>query len=440
MRSAAPGTAAVVGEGLGTREQPPAAGGCTCRLRSPEASGDDGGGVPGLPDAVRHRRAAARCRRRVRTAGPTFSPARTSRDRRRVGRSTRCGSGFARLPSPSRCSTLIGAFQALSTASRRQSPTSPAEPLRGRYWKHIVAVDPLDACTLGAATACGQLLPDLRNRARQERTAFEQAVLEELDRLPLDDLPDQLAMDMVAIRRLAEHWVVGASRHAQLGNLEYAENLPTLIVLQAGQARSEVDWRRVVQRLLGVEVLLRRQQQTLETAVDVGYAPDYVETLRVVEHVVPGTASMLDEVLSARAAEEDLSAELVSALDRASASATGALHAHGRFLEQLAERLPRNWRPPGEAETARRLARDGFGDDPRALFEESMVWIDAEQQRFVARARAAGLDAPTFTAAVESWNARLADPPKNAATAIQIYRDRVDRLNAAAINPLLRPK
>ena len=324
----------------------------------------------------------------------------------------------------------IGAFQAPSTASR-QSPTSAAERLRTRYWRHISAVDPLDACVMGVPTACDRL-PDLGDRAHRDRTVFEQTVLEELNRLPLNDLPDQLAMDMVAMRRLADHWLAGVANYTQLGNLEYAENVPTLLILQAGRAKSEDDWRQVTQRLLGFEVLLRQQERNLEMAVDLGHAPDHVETLRVAEHVVPGAVRMLNDVLSARAVAEELSAELVSALDRAIASATGALRAHGSFLEQLAERLPRGWRPLGEAETARRLSRDGFGNDPRALFEQSAQWIAAEQQRFVHRARAADLHAPTFAAAVDAFNTLPADHPKNAAAAIQLYRERVDRLNLAA--------
>ena len=121
----------------------------------------------------------------------------------------------------------LGAHQALSTAGS-QSPMSPAERLRARYWNHLVLNDPLDTCSLGVASACSRL-PALDGQALQERTDFEQAVVEQIDGLPLDDLPDQLSMDLVAIRRLAEHWTAGVSRDAQIGNLEYAEQVPTLI-------------------------------------------------------------------------------------------------------------------------------------------------------------------------------------------------------------------
>ena len=300
-----------------------------------------------------------------------------------------------------------------------------------------MTVDPLDGCTLGVREACGRL-PDLGPQAHQERTDFEKGVLERLDDLRLDDLPAELAMDMVAIRRLAEHWVARSSRHAQLNNLEYAENLPILIVLQAGQAKTEADWRRVLQRLRGVPGLLTQQQHNLLLAVEVGSAPDYLETLRIVEHVVPHASSMLREVLPALAAEDDLPADLIRAMNGAISAAKSVLEAHGKFLEEFAERLPREWQPPGETETARRLARDGFGDDPRAVFDESREWIRVEQERFVIRARAAGLRAPTFTTAVESWNALPPDPPNSAAEALAVYRQVVMRLNAAAAEAGLR--
>ena len=323
-----------------------------------------------------------------------------------------------------------GALQAQAPSTpASQSLTPAAERLHARYWSHIVAVDPLDACTMGIRSACSRL-PDLGTRAFRDRTAFEQATLEELSRLSLDELADELAKDMVAIRRLAEHWI--ATRHTQLGNLEYAENVPTLLILQAERSKSEDDWRQVARRLLGIEVLLQQQQQNLETAVDLGHAPDHVETLRVIQHVIPSSVRQLNEVLPAVAAEENLSPEMASGLDRAIASATGALHSHQSFLEQLVERLPHHWRPLGEAETARRLSRDGFNSDPRALFEESLRWIKTEQQRFVNRARIAGLDAPTFEAAVDSFNNALPANPESAADAIELYRELVDRLNTEA--------
>ena len=325
----------------------------------------------------------------------------------------------------------LGALKALGTAAASQSPVTPAERLREQYWNHLMAVDPLDGCTLGVREACGRL-PDLGPKARQERTDFETAVLERLDDLRLDDLRDEIAMDMVAIRRLAEHWVVRSSSHAQLNNLEYAENLPILIVLQAGQAKTDEDWRRVVQRLLGVGSLLTQQQHNLQRAVEVESPPDYVETLRIVEHVVPNASSMLSEVIPALAADADLPPDLVLAMNGAVRSAMSALEAHAAALSALAERLPREWRPPGVAETARRLERDGFDNDPRAVYAESEGWIQAEQRQFVDRVREAGLPAPTFAAAIESWNAVPADSPTSADAAIELYTQLVAKLNSAA--------
>src|SRR5207249_2555706 len=95
------------------------------------------------------------------------------------------------------------------------------------------------------------------------RVAFAREMLARIRSLPMDALTPELGKAIESIRRLALYTVHQADRRFELWNIAWSDIPPTMLLLQAVQARGPSDWVALAARLEAYPWMLRKHEANL---------------------------------------------------------------------------------------------------------------------------------------------------------------------------------